>query len=156
MTRSSGTGCSRPGFGLNLLMPTITSCPESMRACLRAAASSIRCLGMPDVTASAMPPSASTSAMISDAPSTSCCVRLSIMYEPAHGSTVMPRPDSCARMSWVLRASEAEKSVGSPMASSNELVCSDWVPPITAAIASTVVRMMLLYGSCAVSDHPDV
>ena len=47
-------------------------------------------------------------------------------------------------MSCVLRASDAEKSVGSPIASSNELVCSDCVPPITAAIASTVVRMMLL------------
>ena len=28
------------------------------------------------------------------------------------------------------------------------------MPPITAAIASIVVRMMLLYGSCACSDQP--
>jgi hypothetical protein len=28
--------------------------------------------------------------------------------------------------------------------------------PITAAMASTVVRMMLLYGSCSVSEYPDV
>ena len=67
-----------------------------------------------------------------------------------------PMPVSCARMSCVLRASDAEKSVGRPMASSNELVCNDCVPPITADIASTVVRMMLLYGSCAVSDQPEV
>jgi hypothetical protein len=59
-------------------------------------------------------------------------------------------------MSWVLRAMRAENSVGRPRASSYELVCSDCVPPMTAAMASTVVRMMLLYGSCSVSEYPDV
>ena len=54
-------------------------------------------------------------------------------------------------MSCVLRASDAEKSVGSPIASSNELVWRDWVPPITAASASIVVRITLLYGSCGES-----
>jgi len=39
-------------------------------------------------------------------------------------------------MSWVLRAMRAEVGVGSAIASSNELVCSDWVPPSIAAIAS--------------------
>ena len=57
-------------------------------------------------------------------------------------------------MSWVERAIAALKSVGSPIASSKLLVCSDWVPPITAAIASTVVRIRLLYGSCAWRLHP--
>ena len=57
-------------------------------------------------------------------------------------------------MSWVERAIAALKSVGSPIASSKELVCSDCVPPITAAIASTVVRIRLLYGSCSVRLHP--
>ena len=42
------------------------------------------------------------------------------------------------------------------MASSSALVCSDWVPPNTAAIASMVVRTTLLYGSCSVSDQPEV
>src|SRR5690606_15431662 len=50
----------------------------------------------------------------------------------------------------------AENSDGNASASSNELVWSDCVPPSTAASASIVVRMMLLYGSCAVRDHPDV
>ena len=50
----------------------------------------------------------------------------------------------------------AEESVGSAIASSSALVCSDWVPPNTAAIASIAVRTTLLYGSCSVSDHPDV
>ncbi len=50
----------------------------------------------------------------------------------------------------------AEKSVGSPSASSNALVCSDCVPPSTAASASMVVRITLLYGSSAVSDTPEV
>ena len=56
----------------------------------------------------------------------------------------------------VLRAIRALNSVGSAIASSNELVCSDWVPPNTAAIASIAVRTMLLYGSCSVSDQPEV
>ena len=56
-------------------------------------------------------------------------------------------------MSCVLRASDAEKSVGSPIASSNELVWRDWVPPITAASASIVVRITLLYGSCGQSGR---
>ncbi len=50
----------------------------------------------------------------------------------------------------------AEKSVGSAIASSSALVWSDCVPPSIAAIASIVVRMTLLYGSCSVSDTPDV
>ena len=37
--------------------------PESMRACVRAAASSMRIFGMPAAIALAMPPSSSTSAM---------------------------------------------------------------------------------------------
>ncbi len=40
------------------------------------------------------------------------------------------------------------------MASSSELVCSDWVPPSAAASASTVVRATLLKGSCAVRLQP--
>ena len=39
---------------------------------------------------------------------------------------------------WVRSASRAAFSVGSAMASSKELVCSDWVPPTTAARASSV------------------
>ncbi len=56
----------------------------------------------------------------------------------------------------VLRAIRAEKSVGNAIASSSALVWSDCVPPSIAAIASTVVRITLLYGSCSVSDTPDV
>ena len=54
----------------------------------------------------------------------------------------------------MLRAMRALKSVGSAIASSKLLVCSDWVPPSTAASASIVVRMMLLYGSCSVRLTP--
>ena len=60
------------------------------------------------------------------------------------------------RISWVLRAMRIEAGVGKAMASSKELVCKDWVPPSTAAIASTVVRMMLLCGSCSVRLTPEV
>ncbi len=50
----------------------------------------------------------------------------------------------------------AEKSVGSASASSSALVCSDWVWPCVAAIASIAVRTTLLNTSCAVSDQPEV
>ncbi len=56
----------------------------------------------------------------------------------------------------MFRAIRAEKSVGSASASSSALVCSDWVCPWVAAIASTQVRVTLLNTSCAVSDQPEV
>ena len=59
-------------------------------------------------------------------------------------------------MSCVLRAMRALNSVGSAMASSKLFVCRLCVPPKTAAIASIVVRTMLLYGSCSVRLQPDV
>ena len=65
-------------------------------------------------------------------------------------------PDSCCSISWVLRAMRAEKSVGSAIASSRALVCSDWVWPWVAAIASMQVRPTLLKTSWAVSDQPEV
>ena len=65
-------------------------------------------------------------------------------------------PLSCCSSSWVLRAMRAEKSVGSAIASSRALVCSDCVWPCVAAIASMQVRPTLLKTSCAVSDQPEV
>ncbi len=56
----------------------------------------------------------------------------------------------------VRSAIRAESSVGSASASSNELVCSDCVPPSTAAIACSDVRTMLFCGCCAVSVEPPV
>ena len=56
----------------------------------------------------------------------------------------------------MLRAMRAQKSVGRAMASSRALVCSDWVWPWVAAIASMQVRTTLLKTSCAVSDQPEV
>ena len=65
-------------------------------------------------------------------------------------------PLSSIRKSWVFRAMRAENGVGRASASSSAFVCSDWVWPWVAAIASIWVRTMLLNGSWAVSDHPDV
>ena len=65
-------------------------------------------------------------------------------------------PLSCCSTIWVLRAMRAEKSVGRASASSSALVCSDWVWPWVAAIASIAVRTTLLNTSCAASDQPDV
>ena len=65
-------------------------------------------------------------------------------------------PLSCCSKICVLRAMRAEKSVGSASASSSALVCSDWVWPCVAAIASMQVRATLLNTSCAASDQPEV
>ena len=56
----------------------------------------------------------------------------------------------------MFRAMRAEKSVGSAIASSSELVCRDCVWPPAAASASRQVRATLLNGSCAVRLQPDV
>ena len=42
------------------------------------------------------------------------------------------------------------------MASSKALVCSDWVCPRAAPMASMAVRATVLNGSCSVSDQPEV
>ena len=50
----------------------------------------------------------------------------------------------------------AARSLGRARASSMALVCSDWVPPWIAAMASMAVRDTLLNTSCAASDQPEV
>ena len=59
----------------------------------------------------------------------------STTYDPANGSTVAVTSVSYASTCWVRSASRAAFSVGSAIASSKELVCSDCVPPSTAAEA---------------------
>ena len=58
----------------------------------------------------------------------------------------------CCVRSAIMTAS----SVGNAYVSSMELVCSDCVPPNTAAKACRVTRTMLFCGCCAVSDTPAV
>ena len=65
-------------------------------------------------------------------------------------------PLSWAMICCVRSASVAASAVGSASASSSELVCSELVPPSTAASACSAVRTTLLYGCCAVSDTPAV
>ena len=57
---------------------------------------------------------------------------------------------------WVRSASRAAFSVGSAMASSKELVCSDWVPPRTAPRPCSATRTRLTSGCWAVSCTPAV
>ena len=56
----------------------------------------------------------------------------------------------------VRSASVTASFVGSAYVSSSEFVCSDCVPPSTAARACKVTRTTLLYGCCAVSETPAV
>ena len=65
-------------------------------------------------------------------------------------------PVSWAMICCVRSAMVAVSFVGSASASSSELVCSDLVPPSTAASAWIATRTMLLYGCCAVSETPAV
>ncbi len=53
-------------------------------------------------------------------------------------------------------AIRAARSVGSASASSKPLVCSDWVPPQTAAKPCSATRTMLFSGCCAASVTPPV
>ena len=106
------------------MTPTSGWRPESMRAWVRAAASSMRILGMPASIALAMPPAASTSSMSFQAALARSFVSFSTYAEPPHGSTDLHVPDSCWMNSCVLRAMRAEKSVGRAMASSRALVLS--------------------------------
>jgi hypothetical protein len=71
-------------------------------------------------------------------------VSFSTKYEPASGSAVFTTPDSCAMTCWVRSAIVTASSVGSASASSSEFVCSDCVPPSTAASACSAVRTTLL------------
>ena len=55
-----------------------------------------------------------------------------------------------------LRARRAESFLGRASASSLLFVCSDWVPPNTAAVACYVVLTVLLSISLAASVDPAV
>ena len=65
-------------------------------------------------------------------------------------------PDSCATICCVRSAICAARSVGRASASSKPLVCSDCVPPHTAAKACSATRTTLLIGCWAVSVTPPV
>ena len=135
----------RPRRARYLLTPTITSSPRSTPRLLGGGGFLDLRLGMPLATASVMPPSCvdlARSACAPPRPASRSAPRRN--SEPPSGSTTLVMPLSSCSTSWVLRAMRAEKSVGSASASSSALVCSDCVPPSTAASASTVVRMTLL------------
>ena len=67
-----------------------------------------------------------------------------------------PTPASCCKIICVFLAIRALNTEGKANASSNEFVCKDWVPPKTAERASTVVLIMLLYGSYFGKETPSL
>ena len=77
-------------------------------------------------------------------PSSMSRVSFSMKYEPPSGSTTLVTPLSCAMICCVRSAMVAVSLVGSASASSSELVCSELVPPSTAASACSAVRTTLL------------
>ena len=80
----------------------------------------------------------------------------STYQEPPSGSATLVTPVSSISTCWVRNAISAAFSLGSASTSSRALVCSEFVPPSTAASASTAVRTTLLSGCCAVSETPAV
>ena len=80
----------------------------------------------------------------------------SMYQEPPSGSMTSPAPLSKAMTCCVRRAIWTAFSVGRERASSIEFVCSDCVPPRTAARAWRVVRTMLFSGCWAVRVAPPV
>ena len=76
--------------------------------------------------------------------------------EPPSGSATLATPVSSMITCWVRSAISAAFSLGSASTSSSALVCSELVPPSTAASASIAVRTTLLSGCCAVSETPAV
>ncbi len=83
-------------------------------------------------------------------------VSASTYHDPPSGSATFMTPDSSMITCWVRRAISADSSVGSASVSSSALVCSEFVPPSTAASASIAVRTTLLTGCWAVRDTPAV
>ncbi len=83
-------------------------------------------------------------------------VSCSTYQEPPSGSATLATPVSSISTCWVRRAISAACSEGRARVSSRALVCSELVPPRTAASASTAVRTTLLYGCWAVSETPAV
>ena len=71
-------------------------------------------------------------------------VSFSTKYDPPSGSTTLVTPLSWAMICCVRSAIVAASFVGSASASSSELVCSELVPPSTAASACSAVRTTLL------------
>ncbi len=101
-------------------------------------------------------PSSRIRAKISSASASIRSVSASTYQEPPSGSATLATPVSSISTCWVRSAISADSSVGSARVSSSALVCSELVPPSTAASASTAVRTTLLNGCCAVSDTPAV
>ena len=95
-------------------------------------------------------------AKISSACRSSSSVSASTYQEPPSGSATFITPVSSMITCWVRSAIWAALALGSASTSSRALVCSELVPPSTAASASTAVRTTLLSGCWAVSDTPAV
>ena len=102
------------------------------------------------------PPMSLIRGKIRSASSSMRSVSASTYHEPPSGSATLSTPVSSRITCWVRSAIWAALSDGSARTSSSALVCSEFVPPSTAASASTAVRTMLLSGCWAVSETPAV
>ena len=102
------------------------------------------------------PPMSMIRAKIRSASASSRSVSASTYHEPPSGSATLVTPVSSISTCWVRSAISADSSVGRASVSSRALVCSEFVPPRTAASASIAVRTTLFIGCCAVSETPAV
>ena len=140
-----------------LLTPTITSWPESMRACFSAARRLDLQLGPARV--DGLGHAAHRLDFLDDRPRRVGHVLGQLLHHVAAGPGVDHVGDVGLFLDDELRvARDARAELGRQR---DRLVEARWcaaicVPPNTAAIASMVVRTTLLYGSCSVSDQPEV
>ena len=101
-------------------------------------------------------PISSIRAIYARAASSSRFVSVSRYADPPSGSAVAATPDSCASISCDASDTRIAASDGMSYASSYPLICSDCVPPSTAASACNPPRRMLFSGSCRTSVDPSV
>jgi len=80
----------------------------------------------------------------------------STKYDSPSGSITSAASVSSRMMCWVSMATLAASSPGARNGSSYASVCSDWVPPSTAASAWSATRETLFFGRARVSSCPSV
>ena len=153
-TRNTSSGGSESGR--YMLTPTTTWRPESMRPCVRAAASSMRSFGIPASMALRIPPVSSTSAMCCRARSARSAVRRSTWKLPPRG----PRRDgfrsrAAGTAGCCGLCAPTRRSAG-PGPRRGRWCVVTGVPPWVAAMASRQVRTTLLLTSLAVRLQPEV
>ena len=136
---------------VSVLTPTTRLSPFSSAVWYWKAASAISDMNQPSSMPRRMPavivpsePMPRIRSKIASASASSRSVSASTYQDPPIGSATLVTPISSISTCWVRSAISAACSLGRAKVSSKALVCNEFVPPSTAASASTAVRTTLL------------